>query len=170
MRNTIPIKHIKVISANIDHIPPNTTHSDPSAMLYVFEDDEVVIKKIIEGRSPTSTHVSRTHRAALDWLFDRINLDPKIQIRYVDTKHLLADMLTKGNCARDEWNNFPSCAQYQQLHLHLLYQEFPIDELLHNGEEDPRVKRSCVPVATNNDEYVFFNCDKFLRRIESDCI
>ena len=50
------------------------------------------------------------------------------------------------------------------MHLHLLYQEFPIDELLHNGEEDP------IPVATNNDEYVFFYCDKFLRLIESDCI
>ena len=31
-------------------------------------------------------HVSRTHRVALDWLFDRINLDPKIQIKYIDTK------------------------------------------------------------------------------------
>ena len=50
-------------------------------------------------------HVSRTHRVALDWLFDRIDLDPKIQIKYVDTKHQLADMLTKGNFTRDEWNN-----------------------------------------------------------------
>ena len=31
-------------------------------------------------------HVSRTHRVALDWLFDRFNLDPKIQIKYVDSK------------------------------------------------------------------------------------
>ena len=31
-------------------------------------------------------HVSRTHRVALDWLFDRINLDPRIQITYIDTK------------------------------------------------------------------------------------
>ena len=36
-------------------------------------------------------HVSRTHRVALDWLFDRINLDPKIQIKYIDTKNQLAD-------------------------------------------------------------------------------
>ena len=28
-------------------------------------------------------HVSRTHRVALDWLFDRINLDPKIQINFL---------------------------------------------------------------------------------------
>ena len=50
-------------------------------------------------------HVSRSHRVALDWSFDRINLDPKIQIKYVDTKNQLADSLTKGNFTRDEWNH-----------------------------------------------------------------
>ena len=50
-------------------------------------------------------HFSRTHRVALDWLFDRINLDPKIQIKYFDTKNQLADILTKGNFTRDEWNH-----------------------------------------------------------------
>ena len=49
--------------------------------------------------------VSRTHRVALDWLFDRINSDPKIQSKYIDTKNQLADMLTKGNFTRDEWNH-----------------------------------------------------------------
>ena len=42
---------------NSDHIPPNTTHSDPSAMLYVFGDNEAVFKMIIRGRSPTMRHV-----------------------------------------------------------------------------------------------------------------
>ena len=50
-------------------------------------------------------HVSRTHRVALDWLFDRINVDQKIQVKYIDTKNQFADMLTKGNFTRDEWNN-----------------------------------------------------------------
>ena len=50
-------------------------HSDSSAMLYVFEDNEAVIKMIFKGRSPTMRHVSRTHRVALDWLFDRL-FDP----------------------------------------------------------------------------------------------
>ena len=40
-------------------------------------------------------HDTRTHRVALDWLFDRINLDPKIQIKYIDTKNQLADILTR---------------------------------------------------------------------------
>ena len=50
-------------------------------------------------------HVSRSHRVALDWLFDRINLDPEIQIKYIHTKNQLADILTKGNFTRDEWNH-----------------------------------------------------------------
>ena len=70
-----------------------------------FEDNEAVIKMIINGRSPTMRHVSRTHRVALDWLFDRINLDPKIQIKFFDTKNQLADILTKGNFTRDERNH-----------------------------------------------------------------
>ena len=64
-----------------------------------------MIKMIIKGRSPTMRHVSRTHRVALDWLFDRINLDPKIRIKYIDTKNQLADILTKGNFTRGEWNH-----------------------------------------------------------------
>ena len=71
----------------------------------MFEDNEAVIKMIIKGRSPTMRHVSRTDRVALDWLFDRINLDPIIQIKFVDTKNQLPDILTKGNFTRDEWNH-----------------------------------------------------------------
>ena len=66
-----------VISTDIDRISSNTMHSGAGAMLHVFEYSEAVIKRIIKGRSPTMRHVSRTHRVALDWLFDRINLDPR---------------------------------------------------------------------------------------------
>ena len=51
-------------------------------------------------------NLGNTHiRVALDWLFDRINLDSKIQIKYIDTKNQLADILTKGHFTRDEWNH-----------------------------------------------------------------
>ena len=66
------------VMENIDSVPSNVQSSRQEALLYVFEDNEAVIKMIIKGRSPTMRHVSRTHRVALDWLFDRINLDPKI--------------------------------------------------------------------------------------------
>ena len=90
---------------NIDGVPSNVQSSRQEALLYVFEDNEAVIKMIIKGRSQTMRHVSKTHRVALDWLFDRINLDPKIRIKHIDTKNQLADILTKGNFTRDEWNH-----------------------------------------------------------------
>ena len=62
---------------DIDSVPSNVQSASQEALLYVFEDNEAVIKMIMKGRSPTMRHVSRTHRVALDWLFDRINLDPK---------------------------------------------------------------------------------------------
>ena len=90
---------------NIDSVPSNVQSSRQEALLYVFEDNEAVIKMIIKGRSLVMRHVSRTNRVALDWLFDRINLDREIQIKYIDTKNQLADILTKGNFTRDEWNH-----------------------------------------------------------------
>ena len=64
---------------DIDSVPSNVQSARQETLLYVFEDNEAVIKMIMKGRSPTMRYVSRTHRVALDWLFDRINLDPKIQ-------------------------------------------------------------------------------------------
>ena len=90
---------------NVDFLSSNVNSSRQEALLYVFEDNEAVIKMIKKGRSPTTRNVSRTHRVALDWLFVRINMDPKIQIKYFDTKNQLADILTKGNFTRDEWNH-----------------------------------------------------------------
>ena len=90
---------------NIDCVHSNVQSSHQEALLYVFEDNEPVIKMILKGRSPTMRHVSRTHRVALDWLFDRINLESKIQIKYIDTKNQLKDILTKGNFTRDESNH-----------------------------------------------------------------
>ena len=82
--------------SNIDQVPSNAHLSEKESKLYIFEDNEAVIKMIIKDRSPTIRHVSRTHRVALDLLFDRINLDPNVQIMYVESQNQLADILTKG--------------------------------------------------------------------------
>ena len=70
-------KGITDVLNNIDCVPSNVQSSHHEDLLYVFEDNEAVIKMIIKGRSPTMRHVSKTHKVALDWLFDRINLGPK---------------------------------------------------------------------------------------------
>ena len=86
--------HNKIdVMQDIDSVPSNVQSASPEALLYVFEDNEAVIKMIMKGISLSMRHVS--HRVALAWLFDRINLDPKIQIKYIDTKNQLADILTK---------------------------------------------------------------------------
>ena len=90
---------------NVDFISSNVHSSRQEALLYIFEDNEAVINMITKGRSPTMRHVSRTRRVALGWLLDRINLDPNIEIKFIDTKNQLADILTKGNFTRDEWNH-----------------------------------------------------------------
>ena len=98
--------HNKIdVMKDIDAVPSNVQSARQGALLYVFEDNEAVIKMLIKGSSPRMRHVSRTHRVALDWLFDRIYPDPKNQIKYIDTKNQLADILTKGNFTRDEWNH-----------------------------------------------------------------
>ena len=53
--------------SHVDHVPTNANSSQGESQLYVFEDNEAVIKMIIKGRSPTMRHVSRAHRVALDW-------------------------------------------------------------------------------------------------------
>ena len=96
------------MTEDIDSVPSKVQSSRQEALLYVFEDNEAVTKMMIKGRSPSMRHVSRTHRVALDWLFDRINLDSKIHIKYIATKNQLADILTKANFTRDEWNHLLS--------------------------------------------------------------
>ena len=98
--------HNKIdVIQDIDSVPSNVQSARQESLLYVFEDNEAVIKMIIKGRRTTMRHVSRTHRVPFDWLFDQIKLDPKIQIKYIDTKNQFADILTKGNFTRDEWNH-----------------------------------------------------------------
>ena len=53
-------------------------------------------------------HISRTHRVALDLLFDRINLDPKIQIKYVDTKKQLTIF---SLCSISAFSSLPACPE-----------------------------------------------------------
>ena len=58
--------HNKIdVMKNIDSVPSNIQSASQEALLYVFEDNDAVIKMIMKGRSPTMKHVSRTHKLAL---------------------------------------------------------------------------------------------------------
>ena len=64
MHNPVPIRHTNVTPTNIDHIPPNTTHSDPNAMLYVFEDDEAVKDDYQGSKSHNEAHFTNPQRCS----------------------------------------------------------------------------------------------------------
>ena len=44
--------------SNVDCVPTNTHSSSGESQLYIFENNEAVIKMIIKGRSPTMRHLS----------------------------------------------------------------------------------------------------------------
>ena len=100
-------------------------------------------------------HVSRTHRVALDWLFDRINLGPKIKIKYIDTKNQLADIVTKGNFTRDEWNHM--------LCLFIIshFSSAVCSEAMSKKHKKNQVKKSHSKVKTNDE----FDCKGSLNSV-----
>ena len=149
---------------DIDAVPSNVQSARQEALLYVFEDNEAVIKMIIEGRSPTMRHVTRTHRVALDWLFDRTNLDPKIQIKYVDTKNQFTDILTKGSFTGDEWHNL----------LHLFNKSLSSsascpEAMSKKNEKRNRRRGNCGKVEADVELGSAF-CGKLFYSVESECI
>ena len=150
MKNKNPTKHVNLDLNHVDHVSSNVRSSRFGAMLCVFEDNEAVIKMIIKDRSPTMRHVSRTQRVALDWFFERINLDPKIQIRYIDTKHKLEDILTNWKFHTWWMEQSSSFVQHQPFQLFLLRSEFQLDQLPENdGENDAGTKKEKKEVWRN---------------------
>ena len=53
MKNPNPTKHVNLDLNDVDYVPSNAKFSRFGAMLYIFEDNEAVIKMIIKDRSPT---------------------------------------------------------------------------------------------------------------------
>ena len=91
---------------NIDCVPSNVRFFHQEALLYVFEDNEAVIKmNFYEKESHNETCFQDSQSCS--WLVVRSNQfgPKKNQIKYIDTKKQLADILTKRNVTRDEWNH-----------------------------------------------------------------
>ena len=142
-------------------------------MLHVFDDNEAMIKMIINRRSPTMRHVSITHRVALDWLFNKINLDPKIQIRFFDTRHQLADISIKGNCTRDEWNTLLHLFNISHFSYFCCAQNFSLTsctKMMAKRMQEQKEEDRIVAKSKHSNEPDINCLDKFLIREPSDCV
>ena len=81
--------------------PANTLSPQGKSQLYIFEDNEAVIKMIINGRSPTMRHVSRTDRVALDWLCRQYSIwNPKSKSTMLTPKTTSLACLAEGEVSR----------------------------------------------------------------------
>ena len=76
--------------SEVDDVPTNTHSSQGESQLYIFEDNEAVIKMITE-----SCLISCWTESTCT----------QIRIKYVGTKNQLADILTKGSFSKNEWNH-----------------------------------------------------------------
>ena len=150
---------------SVDSVPSNAKFSRFGAMLYIFEDNEAVIKMIIKGRSPTMRDVSRTHRVAFDCLFDRINLEPQDSNQVCRHQTPTRRHIDKRKF-HTRWVEQSSLSvEHQPFQLSLLCSEFQLDQLHQNdGEKDARTGRRpqdrCNAKA-DDDEPGCFCLDKF---------
>ena len=64
---------VKPLIEGLDFVPPNARTSSQRASLFIFEDNDAVIKMTIKGLA--MEHVSLFRRVDLCCLFDRMNLD-----------------------------------------------------------------------------------------------
>ena len=79
--------------SNLEYVNTKAYYTPGIAQLYIFEGHGAVIKMIIKGRSAMMRHLSSSHRVVLDWLFDRINLDPRSKSNLLTPENQLADLL-----------------------------------------------------------------------------
>ena len=113
-------------------------------MLFIFEDRKAVKKVNTKGRSATMRHESRTHRVA-----------PKIQVKYVDTKHHFAD----------EWNNLLCLFNMSHFSSLCCAQNFSLTSctktLAKRMQEREGEDRTVAMSKADDDEPGFLCLDKF---------
>ena len=71
----------------------------------MFEDNGAVIKMIRKGKKSNNETCFQDTQSCARLVIRSNQLGSKIQIKYIDTKNQLADMLTRGNFTTDEWNH-----------------------------------------------------------------
>ena len=102
----------------LEYVPSNAHSCQGESQLYIFQQIEAAIKKDNQGKKPAMRHVSRTHRVVFDWLFDRINFDSKIQIRYAS--HFSQCCTTDYKHMRGSSRKFGVRTSHSMSHLHAL--------------------------------------------------
>ncbi len=78
--------------------------------MIISEDNEAVIKICLKGRSQALRHLHRTHRVAVDWIYDMIKAN-WVVLEHVNTKVQIADIFTKAIVKSESWLRLTDLAQ-----------------------------------------------------------
>ena len=103
-------------------------------------------KIIIQGPSPTLRRIARTHRVNLDRLFDRITVDPGIQIKNVNTSKQSEDILTESSFSREwlapltHWFNLMTPHVHINSHFSAVCSSVQKDDKMSKCQADPTVE------------------------------
>ena len=105
---------------NVDFTPSNVNSSRQEALLYVFEDNEAVIKMIIKGRSPTMRHVPEPTELLLISCSLELIWTPTSKSNTLTPKTNSQTILTKEIFTRVEWNHLLCVVQLYLFQFHQL--------------------------------------------------
>ena len=104
----------------------------------------------------------------------KINWDPKIRIKYVDTKHHLADILTKGHFTRDEWNNLLNLLNISYFSSLCCAQNFSLTSCTRTMAKRMQEQKGdnwiVSKVKADDDEPGRLCLDKFFNCEQADCV
>ena len=75
-----------------------------STVLHFHVDNQAMAAVIRSGRNPTMRHLSRTHGISISWLHEQCREDD-IEMRYITTTLMAADIYTKAFQDAVKWNN-----------------------------------------------------------------
>ena len=172
-KTKVPTQHDNFDQSDVDYVPSNAKFPRFGATLHISEDHEAAVKMIIKGRSPTTRHVPRTHRAAPDRP-PRQN-QPGSQDSKQECRHQTP---TRRHVHKREFHTrwveqSSSFVQLQPFQPSLLRSEFQLSKLSHEGEKDARTERRQQDrgkVKADDDEPDFNCLDKFLNCEQSDCV
>ena len=114
---------------NIDWVPPSMPRLLGLARLIIGEDNDALLKILVEGRNPTFRHVPRTQRVDTDFVHD-VMKDKSVYALYINTKVQIADMFTKGSFAIPQWKILCDMAQVRQTPTKITQQApLPVEDL-----------------------------------------
>ena len=74
------------------------------AKLTLFEDNTAMIKLLNNGLSPSMRYLGRTHSVSIAAMKEIID-SKQIEIGYIRSKEMKADILTKGFMSRTAWDD-----------------------------------------------------------------